>query len=151
MIDLSTKGVCIEDYNHEQVAIAVAAENSMTYRLNNEIPRWFISKYKGECIVNKNIKACDYLFLLEKENQKRVYLIELKGSDIHQGVLQIQSLLKFLKITKQSNIAAVHGRIVPSKYSAPNIRTNDYKRLKEVLKSLNGELKHKNRIFEENI
>lgn len=89
-------------------------------------------------------EKCDYLFRIK--NDKIIYLVECKGSDILKAVSQIESSLKVLKYSLEGNI--IKGRIVSTKVYSPNIRNRNYSNLREKLK---GNLITKNKIIEENI
>ena len=89
-------------------------------------------------------EKCDYLFRIIED--KIIYLIECKGSDILKAVSQIESSLKILKDSIEGCI--IKGRIVSTKVYSPDIRNRTYTQLREKLK---GDLLVKNKIIEENI
>ena len=95
----------------------------------------------------KDGQKCDYLLI--NINDKTLYFIELKGSDLIKAIDQIDRTLDILlpKFEHQ----AVHGRVVLSKVNTPNLVSSRYIKLKKRLKNLNGTLEQKSIQMEENI
>lgn len=99
-----------------------------------------------DCLIIDGQK-CDYLLI--NINDKTLYFIELKGSDLIKAIDQIDRTLDILlpKFEHQ----AVHGRVVLSKVNTPNLVSSRYIKLKKRLKDLNGTLEQKSIQMEENI
>jgi hypothetical protein len=99
-----------------------------------------------DCLITDGQK-CDYLLI--NINDKTIYFIELKGSDLIKAIDQIDRTLDILlpKFEHQ----AVHGRVVLSKVNTPNLVSSRYIKLKKRLKDLNGTLEQKSIQMEENI
>lgn len=99
-----------------------------------------------DCLIIDGQK-CDYLLI--NVNDKTIYFIELKGSDLMKAIDQIDQTLDILlpKLEHQ----AVHGRVVLSKVNTPNLVSSRYIKLKKRLKDLNGTLEQKSIQMEENI
>jgi hypothetical protein len=72
--------------------------------------------------------ACDFLMLVE---DKAVYLIELKGSDVEKAIKQIESTLNTL--SDKLKHKTIYVRIVPRKVPVPNIVRTDVERLRRRL------------------
>jgi len=116
----------------------------------------FILKNYGSLIVDKYIvddcllkaktreEKCDYL--LNVKTKKLTYLVECKGSDILKAVSQINSTFDILKHNFADYI--IKRRIIATKVYTPDMRTQDYKNLREKLK---GNLKTRSIGFTENI
>jgi hypothetical protein len=97
-----------------------------------------------DCLITEGQK-CD--FLLININDKTLYFIELKGSDLVKAIDQIDRTLDILlsKIEHQT----VHGRVVLSRVSTPDLVSSRYIKLKKRLKDLNGTLEQKSVLMEE--
>ena len=89
-------------------------------------------------------EKCDYLFKIKDD--KIIYLVECKGSDILKAVSQIESSLQILKDSIEGN--KIKGRIVSTKVYSPDIRNRTYSQLRE---KLNGDLLVKTKIIEEKV
>ncbi len=116
------------------------------FRLIN-VNRKKTDKYVVDKCLLKNfadVEKCDFLFKITED--KIVYLVECKGSDVLKAMSQISSTLDILKDSVDGNI--VKGRIVTTKVYAPNIRDKSSIKLRERLK---GDLIIKNKIIEEKI
>ncbi len=143
MIDLNqhkSKGCFKIDSQNQK--IVVCGENQSKYVLNNN-SNYEISKIKiDDCVFDSNDgKKCDYLITARQQNKTEyIYLIELKGHQILKAVNQLNDTLDKLKI---NNLSArfIYGRIVPTRAYSPNVKNNNYKRLNDRFKSLNGNLK----------
>lgn len=80
-------------------------------------------------IFEDSVTKCDFGLKVEHEGEKRIFFVELKGSDAGQGVKQLLSTLTetercFQGFEKQA-------RLVVSKFRSPDLvkRTIDYKQL----------------------
>jgi hypothetical protein len=99
-----------------------------------------------DCLILEGQK-CDYLLI--NFNDKTLYFIELKGSDLVKAIDQIDRTLDILlpKIEHQT----VNGRVVLSRVSTPDLVSSRYIKLKKRLKDLNGTLEQKSVLMEETI
>ncbi len=92
-----------------------------------------------DCLLKTKIRAekCDYIFLIKED--KEAYLVECKGSDILKAIDQLSSTLDFL----ESDLSkyTLKAKIIPTKVFSPNMRTENYKKLRA---RLNGNLETKN-------
>jgi hypothetical protein len=97
-----------------------------------------------DCLIKEGQK-CDYLLI--NVNDKTLYFIELKGSDLVKAIDQIDRTLDILlpKIEHQT----VNGRVVLSRVSTPDLVSSRYIKLKKRLKDLNGTLEQKSVLMEE--
>lgn len=124
----------------------VAAGKKTEFILNNtknkEVDKYIVD----DCLLRfkSREEKCDYLFLLTED--KAAYLIECKGADILKAVDQINSTLNIIK----NNLSEYKfkAKIVSTKVYAPNMRTENYKKLRE---KLNGNLETKNKVCTETI
>ena len=138
---------CIE-FN-EKRKICIAYENGKKYQLNN-VSEIAIRKVKVDKCLSQNIaeKRCD--FLMNTDDLKRVFFIELKGGDLNKAVIQIYSTIVYLK-TEFLNYR-IDARIVGSKDVPGFKNTPDYKRLaKEILPTKGTIERATNKIYTENI
>jgi hypothetical protein len=138
---------CIE-FN-EKRKICIAYENGKKYQLNN-VSGTTIRKVKSDkCLVqNKDEKRCD--FLMDSDDLKRVFFIELKGSDLNKAVNQIFSTILYLKSEFMNY--RIDARIVGSR-NVPLIRNvPDYLKLSKIVQATNGDIKiATNKFYSENI
>ncbi len=99
-----------------------------------------VDKYiVDDCLLKlkKEDEKCDFLFKIEED--KTVYIVECKGSDVLKAVCQINSTMQLLKDDFVNY--KIIGRIVTTKVYAPDLREADYRKLKL---RLNGNLETKN-------
>ena len=138
---------CIE-FN-EKRKICIAIENGKKYTLNNKSDT-VIQKVKvDKCLAqNANEKRCD--FLMEINEFKRVFFIELKGGDLNSAVKQIYSTIIYLN--DEFIGYQLDARIVGSKDVPGFINTPEYKRLAKKIKSTDGTIERSTRkIYVEDI
>lgn len=138
---------CIE-FN-EKRKICIAYENGKKYQLNNT-SNVTIRKVKVDKCLTQNVgeKRCD--FLIEAQDLKRVFFIELKGGDLNKAVNQIYSTIVYLK--GEFKNYRMDARIVGSKDVPEFKNTPDYKKLaKEVLPTKGTIERGTNNIYTESI
>ncbi len=138
---------CIE-FNDKR-EICVAYENGKKYQLNN-ISNITIRKVKvDKCLLQKiGEKRCD--FLMDTNDPKRVFFIELKGGALNKAVNQIYSTILYLK-SEYKNYR-IDARIVGSKDVPGFKNTPDYKKLAKEILPTNGVIKRgTNNIYTESI
>lgn len=128
---------------HKQV---VFKDNKVSrkYIGKNPAQKELIGLRVDDCLIFEGQK-CDYLLI--NVNDKTLYFIELKGSDLVKAIDQIDRTLDILlpKIEHQT----VHGRVVLSRVSTPDLVSSRYIKLKKRLKDLNGTLEQKSVLMEE--
>jgi len=101
------------------------------------------------CLLDSSeLKKADFVFLICEE--KKVYFVELKGSNLRQAARQINSSLDELS-EQLKGYQPVFGRIVLSKTPNPKLIGSELVRLKKRLEKLGGNLKYNTRIIEENL
>lgn len=138
---------CIEFKDKRR--ICVAYENKKKYQLINE-SKFSIRKVKiDKCLKQREgEKKCD--FLMDIEELKRVFFIELKGGDLKKAINQIYSSIMALKlefINYRIDARIVGTRDVPGFKNA-----SDYKRLAKVVLPTSGTIERgTNNIYIENI
>ena len=114
---------CYENIKHSQI---VCQENGRKYvALNKGCKNVLKIHVDGDLI--RSGKRCDYALGLLDE--KKVYLIELKGCDISHACEQILKSLDFFKKNEGWNQADYYARIVVSKFSSPKLPSVAQKRL----------------------
>ncbi len=142
MIDISqhTNCICYKDKRNS----VVCEENNSRYVLHNN-SGFEIEKIKVDTCLPymQNERKCDFLLRAIKSNDKRLYLIELKGKAVLKAVSQLDNSLSILEITGKS-ANQVNGRIVPTRVHPPDLRSTSYLKLKNRFKALNGDLNQKN-------
>ena len=112
----------------------------------NQASKTIMGLRVDDCLIKEGAK-CDYLLIIEAE--KKLYFIELKGSDLVKAVDQISTTLD--KLLPSIDHKIVNGRIVLSKVNAPDIKDSRLLKLRQRLKQLNGTLEYKSILMEENI
>ena len=93
-------------------AIIVSKENGKTHRaLNNDRNTVYQFKIDGE-VISKNDpqKRCDYL--VENEDKKTAYIIELKGTDLPRALEQIEATIQLFSRKFTQNNYTIYPRIV---------------------------------------
>lgn len=138
---------CIEF--KEKRKICIAYENGKKYQLNNVSDITIRKVNVDKCLVqNIGEKRCD--FLMDTDDLKRVFFIELKGRDLNKAVIQIYSTIIYLKPEFMNY--RIDARIVGSKDVPGFKNTPDYKKLaKEVLPTKGTIERGTNNIYTENI
>ena len=138
---------CIE-FNDKR-KICIAYENGKKYQLNN-LSEITIRKIKIDKCLLQNVgeKRCD--FLMDTEDMKRVFFIELKGGNLNKAVNQIYSTILYLKMEFMNY--RIDARVVGSRDVPGYKNTPDYKKLaKEVLPTKGTIERGTNNIYTENI
>lgn len=92
--------------------IIVSKEKSKIHRaLNNDRNTVYQYKIDGDVIRTTDAKKkCDYL--VENEDKKTIYLIELKGTDLPHAFEQIEATIQFFASKFRENGYTIYPRIV---------------------------------------
>ncbi len=138
---------CLE--HNDKRKICVAEENGKKYRLDNNSGVTIKKVKVDKCLPQKvNEKRCD--FLIEAEELRRVFFIELKGADLNKAVNQIHSSILYLK--NEFKNYKIDARIVGSK-DVPDIKiTANYRKLAKEILPTKGTIKRgTNNIYIESI
>jgi hypothetical protein len=98
----------------------------------------FITKYRVDGNLIKEGKKCDFL-LLNCEKRK-AYFIELKGSNLHRAIDQINQTIDLLQSSIKDDFA-IYARIVLTRVNTINLEDLKYKNLNKKVENLNGDLK----------
>jgi hypothetical protein len=123
-------------------------ENGRKYQGNNKGSKRVIRyQIDGYILNDSDDEKCDNAFLLPDE--KKAYLIELKGSDLKKAADQIYTTLERLK--NHLTNCNVHGRIVCSHIPKPDLRSTNLVRLERALASKKGNLIYKSKLLIEDI
>jgi hypothetical protein len=133
---------CIE-YNDNRKE-CVANENGKTFRLENN-SGVVVRKVKvDKCILQQVGEGrCDYL--MNVDDKKIVYFIELKGGDLRKGLKQISDTIEYLKSEFTNFI--FEARIVGSG-NVPKLKTiTAYKSLAKLVLPSNGKIIYRTNKF----
>jgi hypothetical protein len=103
----------------------------------------YVTHYKVDGVIIKDGLRCDYVLM--NEDDKRAYLIELKGSKLSDAAKQIEATENKLK--KYLTGYALRYRIVANRSKTQQIESSDFKRYRERWK--NALLYKTNKIEEE--
>ncbi len=136
-------GKCL--FNSKNTELVAWGKKTKFILINNgnKIVNGFIV---DDCLLKLRIREekCDYLFLIEEV--RIAYFIECKGSDILKAVNQLNSTLDILSSDLLEY--TLKAKIIPTKVYAPDMLTNNYKKLRA---RLNGNLETKNIVCTETI
>jgi hypothetical protein len=114
------------------------SEKGKTFRLINN-HQHIITVFKiDSCLIkDNNEKKCDFLFIVDKNQECRAYFVELKGTDLTGAIHQVLNSINILY--KSLHEHKIYARIV-GKRVTPNIKSRRVK-LDEKLKQFGGDLK----------
>jgi hypothetical protein len=128
----------VEVKNNQSFSLKEKKESSV-YEVNNPgLINLYVYKVDGG-IDQTNTEKCDYLILKCTTEKPDAYFIEIKGADLFKAVNQITTTIdKFKYHLKDHRIFA---RIVVSKVNSIDLIDSRYKKLKEKIKNLRGDLK----------
>lgn len=113
------------------------AQKGKTYRVVNFSNSMLTIYEVDPCLIPEiQQKKCDYLVLVENPNQKKVFFIELKGSDLTGAIRQIENSVRILGCAVKGY--QVFGRIIGRRIT-PNIKSRRAA-LDEKLRELGGNL-----------
>lgn len=93
----------------------------------NEKGRNAVRQYQLDGELVKNQTCCDFLLL--NDTAEDAYFIELKGSDIKQGIRQLDETAKILR--RELGHYTFYYRLVSSKVNTHDIKSNEYRKFKE--------------------
>jgi len=127
----------------------VCIENGMRYELKNDNQSCVKKIAIDNCLISDTeVQKCDYAVLIC--NSEICCFIELKGSDIKHACDQILYTIRQLNDIVMK-CQKIYARIIPSRYSAPNIRSRPKELLFRLCKKYNGDLKIQTRRFEDRV
>ncbi|GAB6009165.1 hypothetical protein [Dysgonomonas reticulitermitis] len=136
---------CFEFQHDNRKIIPIRDKRHKTeYRYINKSAN-HLAKYRVDGGLISSGKKCDFLLL--NCEQKQSYFIELKGSDMSQAIDQIDRSIDLLR----HNLTgfAFFARIVLTKSPPTRVKNTKQVKLEDKLKSLNGGLISRTRLFEE--
>ncbi len=108
----------------------------------NEVTLYRVDK----CLITQGIK-CDFLLL--NHDKKSSFYIELKGKHLLHAIDQIESTISMLHHSIFE--FKIHVRIILSRVCAPDLRSNKYKKLENMLRKKGGSIAKKVRELQEDI
>lgn len=113
-------------------------EKGRTFRLINDSGFKFTVYKVDSCLIkDNNERKCDYLFIVDKKQERAAYFVELKGTGLADAIDQILNSIDILY--KSINEYKICARIV-GKRVTPNIKSRRA-RLDERLRQFGGDLK----------
>jgi hypothetical protein len=116
--------------------IVVFKENRSKYTANN-VQQKNVEGYQVDGVLIVKGQRCDKCLALPTEN--KLFLVELKGSDLPHACEQIESTIRFLN--SHGFNRAIEARIVLTKVSGPDLETIQYKSLSRKIRKGGGTLK----------
>lgn len=126
--------------------LAVVGENNREYRGSNGREATILI-YRVDGGLIQQGQRCDYAIGVSDNDS--VYLIELKGSDLKHAASQISATLD--TIGDRISECTVHGRVILSRVSRPDLRASGVIALERRLAQHRGSLIKACSILEENI
>jgi hypothetical protein len=114
------------------------SEKGKAFRLKNDT-QYKITVFKVDaCLIKENNeKKCDFLFVIDKKQERHAYFVELKGTDLAGAIHQVLNSINILY--KSLHEHKIYARII-CKHVTPNIKSRRAK-LDERLKQFGGDLK----------
>ena len=112
------------------------------YIANNDNCKMISEFIVDGCIIKDDREKCDFMLL--DYDGKKVYFIELKGSDLSKAYSQLVETIRFFKNYEKFQINILKNykilaRIVLIKGNVPNIRYRSYDALVKILEDINSE------------
>ena len=138
---------CIEFKDNRKEC--VASENGKTFKIENKTGL-YIRKVKVYKCIPQNIGEgrCD--FLMDVEECKKVYFIELKGGNLDKAVQQICDSIAYLK--PEFTNYTFEARIVGSRDSPDFLSSDNYRKLAKLILPTNGKIRRgTNKFYTESI
>lgn len=129
-----------------RMSVCVCEENGRKYILNNK-SNLLLTKIKVDGVLITEGERCDYAV---DADAKDIFLIELKGSDKTHACKQIYTTFNYFRNCFTAE--KWHARIILSKNRAPNLISNEEKRLIQLIKQRKDfDYIIRNVVYEENI
>ena len=111
----------------------VCKENGRSFTLNN-ISKYYIRKIRVDGKLIKTGNKCDYAIdVAKKDTTEKIFLIELKGSDLSHACKQINETYNYFKKNFQTD--GYLFRIIVSKTKKPELNSIEYKKLMKLEKT----------------
>lgn len=111
----------------------VCKEKGRSFSLINN-SNYFIHKIRVDGALIKTGSKCDFAIDASKnEKSEKIFLIELKGSDLSHACKQIHETYNYFKENYHSNNYLF--RIIVSKIKTPELNSLEYKKLKRLEKT----------------
>lgn len=109
---------CTKDYSDKRKTFVDPKEKSgSNYKVENFDETSYSMVEVDDCVFNSDLTKCDYAMICEKEKNKIVHFVELKGSDNNKGLNQIYETIYN---TKQYFIGyKIKTRLIVTKAEAP--------------------------------
>ena len=114
----------VSDCERNAARIISRDRNSQRYHCGINKNGACVTHYRIDGTVLTKGKKCD--FLLMNENEKKAYLIEIKGADLSEAARQLAGAEEAL--TGQLSGYTVHYRIIASKCKTQEIETASFKK-----------------------
>jgi len=132
---------------HQRIINCRDKQNKQKYVANNvDSNDVYLYLFDGEVV--KEGMRCDYL--LFNDTKRRLYFVELKGSDLSYALKQIDESVRICKNRFKNEIKQyqMSFRVVLNKVRSPKLYTNDTKRF---MRNVGSDLKFKSIMLEEEI
>lgn len=98
-------------------------------------------------IQSNTTKQCDYALYISSSNTVR--FIELKGSNVEEGLEQLLQTIQVLISSPNIPVSRLQARVITRKVKSPSIRSTKKTRLEKIVKEYRGDLIIKNIVLTE--
>lgn len=118
------------------------------YIISNSTPLdYIVYNVDGGLINNNRTKQCDFAIYIPSSNTVR--FIELKGSNVEDGIEQLLQTIQALVTTPCIEVSRLQARIISRKVKSPALRSPKRTKLEKLVKANGGDLLVKNISFTE--
>lgn len=129
---------------HQKIIVSKDQGTQRKHSADNPQQQYFVRHYKLDGDLISQRKCCD--FLLINDTVKRAYFIELKGGNIDEAIVQLESGFRLF----QPELAGYefHFRIVSSKVRTLDLRKNTFRKFKD---KWGSSLQYRTNVFNETL
>lgn len=135
-------------YDDNRKKLVLEETKGVQYIVSNPIPLdYIVYNVDGGLIANNRTKQCDFAIYIPFSNTVR--FIELKGSNVEDGIEQLLQTIQVLVTTPCIEVSRLQVRIISRKVKSPAVRSPKRTKLEKIVKANGGDLLVKNISFTE--
>ncbi len=129
--------------NDNRKKLVLEETKGVQYIVSNPTPLdYIVYKVDGGLITSNRSKQCDFTVYIPTSNTIR--FIELKGSNVEDGIEQLLQTIQVLVTTPRIEVSRLQARIIARKVNSPALRSPKRTRLEKIVKAHGGDLLVKN-------
>lgn len=129
-----------------KIKVIVCAEKSKKYEYINGSKHFIVKIRVDGCLIKTETeRKCDFM-ILNCNEPKKAYLIELKGHDLNHAASQILNVINLFQ--RELLAYEIHARIVLSRAFQGDIQSENYVKLQRKIKNIDR-IKHRSIEFSE--